>query len=217
MIQSEEQIHSLCKLYNITNYIINDDGSIDVNGNIDLSTQRIYKLPLIFNKVSGHFDCSYNKLTSFKGCPIIVVGDFHCNDNQLTSLMGCPDKINGHFDCSYNELTTLDGCSIEIGEGFDCSNNNLSSLKGCPKIVGGNFYCNYNKLTTLNSIPLEIAGDSIYISYNLLHSFYHLVNINLGNKMTIFVKYMDHYDVFNPMFNEQNGLDLIEEIKDGLK
>ena len=34
---SEQKIHEICKSYDIIKYIINSDGSIDVNDNVDLS------------------------------------------------------------------------------------------------------------------------------------------------------------------------------------
>ena len=34
LFENFEDIESICKKYNITNYTINVDGSIDVNGNV---------------------------------------------------------------------------------------------------------------------------------------------------------------------------------------
>ena len=34
--KSHDEINSICKEYNITNYTINDDDLIDVNGDVDL-------------------------------------------------------------------------------------------------------------------------------------------------------------------------------------
>ena len=61
---TEQEIHDICNEYHIENYSINQDGSIDVNGDVYLHNMNLDKLPLKFNKVSGHFDCFYNKLTS---------------------------------------------------------------------------------------------------------------------------------------------------------
>jgi hypothetical protein len=57
-------IHDICEKYGIKNYTINDDGSIDVNGDVDLYNCSITELPLRFNKVTGWFDCGYNNLTT---------------------------------------------------------------------------------------------------------------------------------------------------------
>ena len=112
--------------YNIKNYTINDDLTIDVKGDVNLEKQSLSCLPsfIKFNKVSGYFYCSNNHLISLEGCPRTVGGSFLCNINQLTSLEGCPRTVGTDFSCSRNQLT---------------------SLEGCPKTVGGDFYCYDNK------------------------------------------------------------------------
>ncbi len=85
---SEQEIIDICTKYRIKNYTINQDGSIDVNGNVNLSSLELTELPLKFNRVSGYFSCSLNKLTSLEGCPSYVGGDFYCSWNELTSLDG---------------------------------------------------------------------------------------------------------------------------------
>ena len=57
-------IEELCEKHGIENYIINDDGSIDVNGGVYIQNSEFTKLPLKFNKVSGDFSCYNNELTS---------------------------------------------------------------------------------------------------------------------------------------------------------
>jgi hypothetical protein len=96
------KIEEICEYYGIQNYTINDDGTIDVDGNVDLNDRSLTKLPLKFNKVTGYFSCSVNKLTSLEGCPIWVGGRFHCWDNRLTSLEGCPSYVGGYFYCLQN-------------------------------------------------------------------------------------------------------------------
>jgi hypothetical protein len=110
-------IEEICKQYGIKNYTINDDGSIDVNGDVDLYNCNITELPLRFNKVTSWFDCGYNNLTSLKGSPRWVGGYFSCNKNQLTSLEFSPDYVGSNFWCQYNKLTN-NYCDSEIGGGF---------------------------------------------------------------------------------------------------
>ena len=45
-------IDQICIKYNIKNYSINPDGSVDVNGDVDLSNKNLEKLPLFFGSVS---------------------------------------------------------------------------------------------------------------------------------------------------------------------
>jgi len=95
-IQSKEEIKILLQKYNIKNYIINNDGSIDVNGDINLYNKKLTELPFKFGNVIGNFDCSHNQLTSLKGAPQIVY-DFHCSSNLLINLKGSPQEIGGSF------------------------------------------------------------------------------------------------------------------------
>ena len=112
-----EDTHKICKEYRITNYTINDDGSIDVDGNVDLLWYRLTELPLNFNRVTGYFNCSRNKLTSLKGSPRWVGGYFSCYNNDLTSLEFSPDYVGYYFECTGNKLTN-NYCESEIGGYF---------------------------------------------------------------------------------------------------
>ena len=110
-------ISLICKQYGIENYTINDDGSIDVTGNVFLYKKGLTELPLVFNKVSGNFDCGSNNLTTLKGSPRWVGGGFYCDNNRLTSLGFSPDYVGDNFWCQYNNLTD-NYCDTEIGGYF---------------------------------------------------------------------------------------------------
>ncbi|MCK9477780.1 MAG: hypothetical protein M0R46_17845 [Candidatus Muirbacterium halophilum] len=160
------EIEAICKKYNIKNYIINEDGSIDVDGNVDLYKEKLKVLPLKFRKVSGDFNCSSNKLTSLEGGPQSIGGKFYCTSNQLTSLVGCPQSIGGGFYCSSNQLTTLEGVPQRVGGDFECNGNQLISLEGAPQRVGKYFSCYNNKLKNIDYLPkiykkLSINGNPI--------------------------------------------------------
>ena len=107
--ESRQDIDSICQKYNIKNYIINEDGSIDVDGDVDLSNRKLIELPLKFRNVNGNFYCSWNELTSLEGAPSSVDGHFGCAYNKLTSLEGGPSTVGGDFLCSDNKLITLEG------------------------------------------------------------------------------------------------------------
>lgn len=112
LFESKESVDEICKKYNIKNYTINDDKSIDVNGNVDLNGKKLTKLPLKFNKLSGYFDCSYNQLTSLEGSPKSVSGDFGCNNNQIKDFNGFPE----YFE---NDLYIWDNPVSNVYELFD--------------------------------------------------------------------------------------------------
>jgi hypothetical protein len=131
-------ISLICKQYGIENYIINSDGSIDVDGRVDLSYKKLTELPLTFNKVTGNFHCHFNNLTSLKGCPRWVGGWFSCEVNQLTSLEFGPDYVGGGFHCKYNKLTD-NYCDSEISGRF------YTSLKQDGLIIN-----DYDRATNYN-------------------------------------------------------------------
>ena len=128
--ESKEDIHSLCKKYGTRNYTINEDGSIDVDGDFFLGGKGLTELPLKFGKVSGDFDCSRNQLTSLSGAPREVGGNFHCYKNKLTSLEGSPLSVGGYFYCYRNQLESLSGISKYISKGIDIETNQLRDVQG---------------------------------------------------------------------------------------
>lgn len=106
-------IDKICKEYGIENYTINEDGSIDVDGTVNLSSKGLTKLPLKFRNVTGYFDCSFNQLTALEGCPTSINGNFYCNNNPLTTLEGCPASVNGgDFFC--DEIKELWNASSDV-------------------------------------------------------------------------------------------------------
>lgn len=174
LYESFNEIDAICKKYGIKNYTINSDGSIDVDGNVNLNNKGLKKLPLKFGKVTGTFYCSNNQLTSLEGSPQYVGGSFYCSFNRLTSLQGCPESVGDRFDCSHNQLTSLVGSPRSVSGYFNCCNNQLRSLEHFPQ-VGGDIYLYDNpvdniwqlfkdkdKIELLNDYDV-IRGNSIII------------------------------------------------------
>jgi len=126
---TRKQIDIICEEYNIQNYTINDDLSIDVYTNVNLSRLGLKELPLKFNNVRGYFNCNSNNLTSLKGSPKVCQNDFHCADNYLKSLEYSPELINGVFDIANNELSNLNGIGI-VKKYIYLFHNPLESLDG---------------------------------------------------------------------------------------
>ena len=107
--ESKEDIDSICKKFDIRNYTINEDSTIDVDGDVDLYNKRLTKLPLKFRKVSGGFYCFNNQLKSLEGSPLSVGGNFYCSHNQLKSLDGISRRISGGIYCYSNQLRDVKG------------------------------------------------------------------------------------------------------------
>ena len=172
-------IDSICKKFGIKNYTINEDGSIDVDGDVNLSNtinsgaRILTELPLKFGKVSGHFNCSYNELRSLEGAPREVGGYFDCSNNQLTSLSGSPREVGRYFHCNNNQLTSLEGSPEEVGGSFWCYENQLSSLSGISKYISGGIYCEHNHLRDVRGIKdgwrgrFSVEGNPVYQIFKL--------------------------------------------------
>ena len=159
--QRRNEIEDWLKEYNIKNYTINDDFTIDVDGDVDIYTMNPKEFPeyIQFGIVKGDFGCIRNNLKSLKGAPREVGKSFYCSMNELTSLEGAPEKVGEDFDCNHNNLTSLEGAPKRVRRSFNCDHNKLTSLEGAPKEIGRSFYCSCNQLTTLEGAPKEVGGD----------------------------------------------------------
>jgi hypothetical protein len=153
----------------VENYTICDDGSVDVDGTVDISFKNLKKIPVQFGIIKGDFNCSNNKLDSLKGSPHSVGVSFFCHKNRLTSLEGAPQSVGKAFVCSNNTLRSLEGAPLSVDGSFNCSENNLVSLKGGPESVNGIFDCSNNRLNTLEGIPKYVKR-VLYCSRNRIPS-----------------------------------------------
>ena len=146
-------------------------GLVDVDGDFRCSDQNLDDFKGVrFGKVSGNFNCQYNRLTSLEGSPRQVGGDFNCSDNDLTSLEGAPEwiKMYGSFNCRYNKLTSLEGAPPKVGWSFFCDSNRLTSLVGAPTKLGGRFSCEGNNLTSLEGAPQKVGDGFICDAFSRL-------------------------------------------------
>ena len=133
---TRKEVIQVCNRYRIENYSINDDLSIDVNGDVNLAYKNLEHLPLKFNYIEGSFDCSNNELKTLEGCPQTVGGDFDCHRNELKTLEGSPQTVGGDFNCHFNKLETLEGGPQTVGGDFDCYRNELKDLEHFPEVSG---------------------------------------------------------------------------------
>jgi hypothetical protein len=192
--EEKDRIDSICEKYNIINYSINSDGSVDVDGNVNLYDEELDKFPLKFGKVSGRFSCTRNRLTKLEGAPHSVGGDFRCGQNNLTSLVGGPHTVVGDYHCHQNDLTSLMGGPNEVGGDFDASYNDLITT--------------YSGDTDIEVVGYFVPGDTLPKS--LLD--------NMGH-IKLILKYQRHFFIWNDdlSLNVENFKDLISEIEEGLE
>ena len=168
LFESLENIHEICKRYNIKNYTINSNGSIDVEGSVNLTYRNLTKLPLKFRNVSNGFYCYNNNLTNLEGSPINVGGNFDCRYNNLTSLEGAPNSVVGIFNCSNNKLTNLEGGPTHVGFDFNCYYNNLTSLEGGPTSVGAYFSCANNPVYEIWKLFRDKSKIELFNDYDII-------------------------------------------------
>lgn len=164
---SQEKIKIWLKKRNIDDYIINEDLSVDVNDNVELTGRITKELCVSFNKVNGYFLWQGGLQTkSLMGCPKEVCGDVALCGLGITSLKGSPTKITeqtiaenySDYSCYNNKLTSLEGSPDEISNGgFNCKDNKLTDLIGGPKIVMYRYMCCDNELTSLDGAPLRVG------------------------------------------------------------
>ena len=147
---------------------INQNGEVDVDGNVNMSYMNLTEIPVKFGSVSGFFYCYNNNLTSLVNSPN-EVGGFNCGNNSLTSLIGCPLYIKEYFNCEGNNLTSLIGAPKKVG-GFNCDDNELSDLIGAPETEGV-FFCRNNNLTSLIGAPKKVTR--FFCGGNFLTSLLH--------------------------------------------
>ncbi len=131
---NKQEIIDICRKYNIEDYSINPDGSIDVEGDVYLYNMGLTKLPLKFNKVSGCFDCSSNKLTSLEGSPNDMGGDFDCYMNELKNLIGIGIVNGENIFCEDNPLETFEGYNGDFNK-LRCYNKEKLIRKTKLKLI----------------------------------------------------------------------------------
>ena len=124
--------------------IYDNDLSVDAMGPVNMSYQKLTKIPVKFKMCTSFFNCSYNELETLENAPFTIHGYFNCSYNHLKNLEKGPRLISGHYNCSHNFLNTLRGAPTKVNS-FDCSHNFLQDLDFAP-IAKDNFIKNDNIL-----------------------------------------------------------------------
>lgn len=143
---SKEEIEFIVKQFGIINYYINNDGYVNVNGDVQFSGFNLKKLPIKFNIINGNFNISGNSLETLENCPNKIIGNAIFSFNNLKDLNYCTPIIKGSLIVNGNRLKTLKGAPKKIGQVFSCElNKTLNSLEYAP--------ISSNILTDGTSIP----------------------------------------------------------------
>lgn len=139
----------------IKNYTINDDLTVDVNGEVNLNATKskgngLTEIPIQFGEIKGNFYIANNRLTSLVGSPRKIHGILNIVGNELTDLKDGPQYVGGRFYCAFNRLTSLEGCPEYVGGSFRCEENMITTLKYVPK------YLNSGIVFHDNPLPREV-------------------------------------------------------------
>lgn len=124
--------------------------------------------PALPRKVSYHFDCSHNELTSLKNGPDWV-SEYDCSNNKLTSLKYISKYIDGDLKCSYNEITSLEPLKNLSLATLNCADNKLRDLVGCPEIRR-RLVVSHNKLVSMKGAPINLTLRDIDLEGNVVSS-----------------------------------------------
>lgn len=106
MFTRKESIINWLKDMNVTDYYINDNLTINVDGNVNISNKGLLYIPVQFKEVYGTFNCSNNNLTNLKGTPSDYCYLLNANNNKITTLEYAPLVI-GSLSILNNKLTSL--------------------------------------------------------------------------------------------------------------
>jgi hypothetical protein len=138
------EIKNICRQYGIKKYTINDDGSIDVDGSVDLTRWEMNEFPLTFNKVTKGFYASHIGLKTLKGGPKWVGKDYDCGCNRLTTLKGSPEYVGKNFNCDSQEgpegLTSLEFGPTEVGGDYNFDGNDIYNFDFLENVKVGGIY-----------------------------------------------------------------------------
>ena len=142
----------------------NIDGTYDVNGNVRIDNDLLYKGKMIikFGNVDGNFYIENTNLRTLEGAPKTITGMFSCRGcTILESLEGAPKIINSAFDCSGCKLLESLKGAPESANHFYCYGcSSLESLEGAPQFVRGRFYCySCESLKTLYGAPKNVGDE----------------------------------------------------------
>lgn len=192
MLTDKDKIKLWLDTYNIINYSIEDDLTVNVDGTVKIGTKNLTEIPIQFG---------------------IVNGDFCCHGNDLTSLKGCPTKVGGYFNCSGNNLKSLEFCPLEVGNSFFANANQIESLEYSPLKVGASFSCGYNPIKNLNGFKTSVGRyfehevDSVDDGIPQFKSLYRF--LSMEHDMEVWMLYLNQTQIDSIQLAEKLESDLI--------
>ena len=146
----------------VHDFTINDDNTVDVNGDLNLDGLRHDKLPVKFGSVTGSVSLVGSLLRTLVGLPDEIKGDLDITTMELDSTDGFPMKVYGDVHIgSINVKSTMSTSRLSHVEGdLVLTEYGADSFVGLPEYVGGNFMVSdCPQLKSLKGMPKEVGGD----------------------------------------------------------
>lgn len=221
--QNTLDIEKICLQYKIEKYSINPDGSVDVDGNVDLSSRNLSILPVKFRRVVGNFNIQNNYLKSLENAPLSVGGKFNCFNNLLINFIGGPKWVGGDFYAYHNKLISLQGSPAEVvGSYYISDNQSLTNLVGSTLKIGVDFSFDDATCTYAGEEDIEFLGNFFLNETNYGKFSDNKLPIQMINNLQhlkLILKYQRYFMIWNEdlTFNGENFNDLILEIEEGLQ
>jgi hypothetical protein len=200
-LTTKKDIQNWLNEMNITDYTINEDLTVDVNGSVDLKAKGFTSIPIQFGMVKGIFQCSNNRLKTLEGTPHTVDGIFKCDFNKLENLVGGPKIATYAYECENNNLSSLLG-SPDKTRYFNCSNNKLTDLSNGP-IEVESYICHNNPIQITKMINTQITRsfDHANKDGSCIEIFkdYYEHSYNFETKESIFLLHLSTKDFFEKL------------------
>jgi hypothetical protein len=120
-VHMKKRIAEWLDAYDVEDYVINDDLTIDVNGDAVFANDfNLDHFPdfIRFNEVSGSFHIDGTGLLLLRGCPVTVGNDFSCVRSKVSSLMFAPKHVGGNFSwyenfIDFSKSRILKSCDVK--------------------------------------------------------------------------------------------------------
>ncbi len=169
-----KNINYICQKYNIRNYTINDDdGTVDVDDNVNLCNKGLTQLPLKFGRVNGYFDCGRNHLTSLEGSPQYVE-EFYCSNNELKTLEEGPKIVLVYYSFHNNKLINFKGFPEDFDGNISIFNNPVyKKLENIPVDKHNKFiyWCNeFDAITDDGKVIIE-RMEEVYNKLGIVYEY----------------------------------------------
>jgi len=101
-------------------FVFNPDGTFESTKTISLFSYGISELPRGWKRVNGNLDLSSNKLTSLKGIPTMIEGGLILRNNPLASIksLPAPKNIKGEIYIDQSQADKFESWLDEEGYSY---------------------------------------------------------------------------------------------------